>query len=125
MTRNLKTLKEEILALSAAEQAELLSTLVTRLQPIYGFGETHSHVAEARQSYAITSGEPLMEKQVQQLLRRLEHLPPARQAQVGEFIEFLHQRELGKLINIAYAQASENSFAKVWDNNEDAIYDTL
>lgn len=31
--------------------------------------------------------------QIQQLIEQLEHLPPERQAEVGDFIAFLHQRE--------------------------------
>lgn len=66
-----------------------------------------------------------MQVQVQHILQKLEHLSPERQAEVEDFIEFLHQRDHEQQERKDFALASNASFAKVWDNDDDAIYDTL
>ncbi len=66
-----------------------------------------------------------MQPQVEQMLEKLEHLTPARLAEVEDFIDFLHQRDQDKRLRQDYARASEAAFAKVWDNDEDAVYDSL
>jgi hypothetical protein len=66
-----------------------------------------------------------MHVQVQHIVERLEHLSPERQAEVGDFIEFLHQRDQEQHLRKDFAQASNAAIAKVWDNDDDAIYDTL
>lgn len=59
------------------------------------------------------------------MLEKLEHLSPERLAEVEDFIDFLNQRDQDKHLRQDYARASEAAFAKVWDNDEDAIYDNL
>ena len=66
-----------------------------------------------------------MQPQVQHVLEKLEHLSPDRLAEVEDFIDFLQQRDQGKLLRRDFARASEAAFVKVWDNDDDAIYDTL
>lgn len=66
-----------------------------------------------------------MQPQVQHMLEKLEHLSPDRLAEVEDFIDFLQQRDQDKSLRQDYAHASEVAFAKVWDNDEDAIYDQL
>ena len=66
-----------------------------------------------------------MQPQVQHMLEKLEHLSPDRLAEVENFIDFLQQRDQDKRLRQDYARASEAAFAKVWDNDEDAIYDQL
>ena len=66
-----------------------------------------------------------MQAQVEQMVEKLEHLSPNRLAEVADFIDFLQQRDQDKQLKQNYTQASETSFNKVWDNEEDAIYDTL
>jgi hypothetical protein len=66
-----------------------------------------------------------MQTQVQHMIERLEHLSPERQAEVGDFIEFLYQRDQEQHLRKDFAQASNAAFVKVWDNDDDAIYDTL
>ena len=41
-----------------------------------------------------------------------------------DFVEFLTQKEEQKLVESAM-KMSEKSFSKVWDNEEDAVYDKL
>jgi len=66
-----------------------------------------------------------MQQQVKQLLKKLEHLSPARLAEVTDFIDFLQQRDQDSQLRHDYSLASETAFNKVWDNDDDAIYDTL
>ncbi len=66
-----------------------------------------------------------MQTQVRQVLEKLEHLPPERLTEVEDFIDFLHQRDQDQRLRKGYAHASEASFAKIWDNDDDAVYDRL
>lgn len=66
-----------------------------------------------------------MQPQLEQMLEKLEVLSPERLAEVEDFVDFLQQRDQGQRLRKAYARASEESFAKVWDNDDDAVYDDL
>ncbi len=66
-----------------------------------------------------------MQPQVQQMLEKLEHLSPDRQTEVADFIDFLQQRDQDKGLRQDFKQASEDAFNEVWDNADDAIYDSL
>ena len=45
---------------------------------------------------------------------------------IGEdFIDFLQQRDQNKHLRQNFSRASEASFSKVWDNDDDALYDKL
>lgn len=54
-----------------------------------------------------------------------EQLPPQRMAEVEDFVDFMRARESGQRLTNAAAKASEPSFAAVWDNENDAVYDRL
>ena len=58
------------------------------------------------------------------LFEKIEQLPPQKIAEVINFVNFLVEREGKKLIESA-AKLSEESFGRVWNNDEDAIYDEL
>lgn len=58
------------------------------------------------------------------LIEKIKELPPQKVAEVIDFVEFLTQKEERKLVESAGA-LSEAAFAKVWDNDEDAVYDEL
>ena len=66
-----------------------------------------------------------MRLQLEQVQEKLERLSPERLAEVEDFIDFLQQRDQEANLNRAYAQASEQAFDRVWDNDQDAIYGTL
>lgn len=66
-----------------------------------------------------------MQPQVEHMLEKLEHLSPERLAEVEDFIDFLRQRDQDRRLRQDYARTSEETFSKVWENNDDAIYDTL
>jgi len=63
----------------------------------------------------------------QKLLEKIKRLPPEKAAEVEDFVDFLSQRESDRERELARAatRLSEDAFAKVWDNEDDADYDRL
>ncbi len=59
------------------------------------------------------------------LIEKIRRLPPQRVAVVEDFVDFLHTREDVQRITNAAARTSEQAFASVWNNDEDAAYDHL
>ncbi len=66
-----------------------------------------------------------MQPHIKHMIEKLEHLSPGRLAEVADFIDFLQQRDQDKGLRQDFAQASEASFNKAWNNDDDAIYDNL
>jgi hypothetical protein len=62
---------------------------------------------------------------VQTLIGKLEALPPERVNEVEDFIDFIKQRDLDRQLTRAARRLAEQSFANVWDNPDDAVYDQL
>jgi hypothetical protein len=61
----------------------------------------------------------------QALFEKIKQLPPQRLAEVEDFVDFLHTREAEQGLTHAAAKASEESFAQVWGNDDDAAYDRM
>ena len=61
----------------------------------------------------------------QALIEKIKQLPPQRMAEVEDFVDFLRAREDEQRLTHAATRASEPSFARVWDNDEDAAYDQI
>lgn len=61
----------------------------------------------------------------QALIDKLKRLPSGRIAEVEDFVDFLHSRDEARGLTRAAMQFSEATFAKVWDNDDDAAYDQL
>ena len=61
----------------------------------------------------------------ERLLDKIRSLPPEKAAEVEDFIDFLNQREVERRLAQAISKQSEPSFARIWDNPEDADYDRL
>lgn len=59
------------------------------------------------------------------LIEKIMQLPPTRLAEVADFVDFLRSREEDRALTQAAAQTSVASFAAVWENDADAVYDTL
>jgi hypothetical protein len=59
------------------------------------------------------------------LISKIRVLPPERLMEVEDFIDFLRHTSDDRQLRLAAAQLSEEAFAKVWDNPEDAEYDSL
>ena len=64
-------------------------------------------------------------KQEQDLMKKIRTLAPERLAEVEDFVDFLKQRTNDRGLILAASKLSENTFSKVWDNPEDASYDSL
>ncbi|HPW69769.1 MAG TPA: toxin-antitoxin system, antitoxin component, Xre family protein [Deltaproteobacteria bacterium] len=65
-------------------------------------------------------------RQEQEIIDKIRTLAPERVAEGEDFIDFLHQQtEDRELVRAAAAKLSEDSFTKVWDNPDDAVYDRL
>jgi hypothetical protein len=61
----------------------------------------------------------------QTLLRKIEALPAAKVAEVEDFVDFIASREQDKSLTRAAQDASGPSFAYIWNNAEDDVYDVL
>ena len=61
----------------------------------------------------------------QQLFNKIQRLPPEKVAVVDDFVDFLESRGKENSLIKAVEKLSEQSFQKVWDNQEDAEYDNL
>lgn len=59
------------------------------------------------------------------LIEKIRQLPTQRLAELEDFVDFLRTRDDEQRPTQAAARASEASFAAVWDNDEDAVYDRL
>ncbi|MEW6166114.1 MAG: toxin-antitoxin system, antitoxin component, Xre family protein [Pseudomonadota bacterium] len=62
---------------------------------------------------------------IQQMLKKLQQLPPAKVAEVEDFIDFLSSRDVDRPLVKAAQAVSEASLTAVWDNDDDADYDRL
>ena len=61
----------------------------------------------------------------QKLLEKIKRLPPEKAAEVEDFVDFLSQRESEREFARAATRLSQDAFATVWDNQDDADYDRL
>ena len=63
----------------------------------------------------------------QRLLAKIRKLSATKVVEIEDFIDFLYERESQSDANLTLAatKLSEATFAKVWDNPEDAAYDNL
>ena len=61
----------------------------------------------------------------QVLFDKIKQLPPQRLAEVEDFVDFVRAREDEHRLTHVAAKASEASFARLWDNDDDAAYDRM
>ncbi len=63
------------------------------------------------------------------LIRKIGALPVARIAEVEDFVDFIHQREIelanDDALRAATRDASAPALSRVWSNPEDDVYDAL
>ena len=59
------------------------------------------------------------------LIEKLKSLPQERLDEVEDFIDFVEQRNRDRQLTQTAAQTAEQSFARIWDNTEDDVYDQL
>ncbi len=62
---------------------------------------------------------------VEALIEKIRGLSREKAAEVEDFVDFLRLREEESRLTQAAARLSEEAFAEVWDNPEDAVYDEL
>jgi len=62
---------------------------------------------------------------IQQMMKKLQKLPPAKVAEVEDFIDFLSSRGVDRALVQAAKTISEPRLKAVWDNADDAAYDRL
>ena len=60
-----------------------------------------------------------------ELVEKIQSLPLLKRSQVEKYVDFLLARLADRSIVTAAATLLEPSFAAVWDNEDDAVYDTL
>ena len=61
----------------------------------------------------------------QVLIEKIRALPTERILEVEDFVDFLWQRDNDRRLVQAAARISEEVFAGIWDNPDDADYDRL
>ena len=61
----------------------------------------------------------------QVILEKLKSLPPERVAEVEDFVDFLRARNEERSATRDAAHAAEPAFGRLWENEDDAAYDTL
>jgi hypothetical protein len=61
----------------------------------------------------------------QSLIEKIKTLPAERIDEVEDFVDFLATRTRDRALVRAAAQASTPSFAAIWNNPEDDVYDAL
>jgi hypothetical protein len=63
--------------------------------------------------------------QQQGLIEKISKLPPEKQAEVEDFVDFLNVRAEDRRLTQAAARLSEDAFRQIWDNEADSAYDQL
>ena len=69
--------------------------------------------------------QPKRRRVEEDLLAKIRSLPPERVAEVEDFVDFLRHRDQEQRLTQAAARCSEETFARVWENPDDADYDRL
>jgi len=66
-----------------------------------------------------------MQTQVENMVKKLDHMSPERLTEINDFIDFIRLRDRDIRLHQDFAEVSELAFAKAWDNDDDAVYDSL
>ena len=61
----------------------------------------------------------------EELIEKIESLPPDKRAEVEDFVDFLRQRSDDRGVARAMTKLSERALQGVWDNPDDDDYDRL
>ena len=62
---------------------------------------------------------------IKTLIDKLEGMSSERLNEIEDFIDFLRQRDNDQNLSQTASKVAERSFANVWDNSDDSIYDKL
>lgn len=63
--------------------------------------------------------------QPQELFDKIQQLPPEKIAVIEDFVEFLRHLDDDRHLTKGTTKLAEESFRRVWDNEDDAEYDNL
>ncbi len=66
-----------------------------------------------------------MPANAQALIEKIQALPPEKQEEIEDFIDFVQQREQERSLTRAAAALSAPAFAAIWNNLEDEVYNAL
>jgi hypothetical protein len=83
--------------------------------------QAYHHVIKTAQARRAT----MSARDTRSLLEKLKSLPPQRQAEVEDFVDFFCSRDEDRHLATVAAKTSEPAFAAIRDNNNDAEYDRL
>ena len=61
----------------------------------------------------------------QDLMEKIQALPPERLSEVEDFVDFIRLREQERTFIRAASAASTPAFAAIWNNPDDDAYDAL
>jgi hypothetical protein len=67
----------------------------------------------------------MQQQQIEQVIEKLQALPPEKLTEVEDFIDFLRQRDSDRSFTHAAMAATESTLNALWDNADDADYDRL
>ena len=67
----------------------------------------------------------MQQQQIEQVIKKLQALPPEKVSEVEDFIDFLSQRDADRRMTRAAMTAAESTLNTLWDNPDDADYDRL
>jgi len=65
----------------------------------------------------------MLDKEV--IKREIDKLPEDVLGELLDFIQFLETKKEGDLLTRASQELSTGSFQRIWDNDEDSVYDTI
>ena len=57
--------------------------------------------------------------------KEIDKLPESKLVEVYDFVKFLKIKQEREILQQASESLSDKSFEKIWDNEEDAVYDSL
>ena len=66
-----------------------------------------------------------MQSQLQHMVTKLQNFTSERLAEVDDFIDFLQKQDQERSLRMDFSKGANTTFHKVWDNEDDAIYDNL
>ena len=67
----------------------------------------------------------MQQQRIEQMIHKLQALPPERVTEVEDFIDFLSQRDPERSLTRASMAFAEPVLDAFWDNADDAEYDQL
>jgi len=59
------------------------------------------------------------------LIEKIRKLPPEKQDEVEDFVDFLNVCDGDRRLTQAATKLSEDAFRQIWDNEADSAYDQL